>query len=77
MADQTQPNHSDPSHRNDNLARLLVPELEEPFFRSLLQSIKELIHPTKLPPLDVTSKPIEVAATGVDTDQGEETSGNG
>jgi TonB family protein len=66
MADQAQPNNSDPLHTDDNLARLLVPELEEPFFRSLLQSVKELVNPTKLPPLDVTSKPVEVAATGVD-----------
>ena len=31
-------------------------EVEEPFFRSLFRNIKELIHPPKLPPLEVTSQ---------------------
>ena len=39
---------------------LLPTEVEEPFFRSLTRNIKELIHPPKLPPLEVTSKPVAV-----------------
>ncbi len=39
---------------------LLPTEVEEPFFRSLLRNIKEFIHPPKLPPLEVTSKPVAV-----------------
>src|SRR5580704_2436116 len=39
---------------------LLPTEVEEPFFRSLTRNIKEFIHPPKLPPLEVTSKPVAV-----------------
>jgi len=39
---------------------LLPTEVEEPFFRSLLRNIKELVHPPKLPPLELTSKPVPV-----------------
>jgi periplasmic protein TonB len=39
---------------------LLPTEVEEPFFRSLLRNIREFIHPPKLPPLEVTSKPVAV-----------------
>src|ERR1700691_704172 len=38
----------------------LLPSVEEPFFRSLIRNIKELVHPPKLPPLEVTSKPVPV-----------------
>jgi periplasmic protein TonB len=39
---------------------LLPTEVEEPFLRSLVRNVKELIHPPKLPPLEVTSKPVAV-----------------
>ena len=39
---------------------LLAPEVETPWYRSLIESVRELIHPTPLPPLEVTSKPIAV-----------------
>jgi periplasmic protein TonB len=42
-----------------HLQRLLAAE-EEPFFRSLIRNVKEAIHPPKLPPLEVTSKPVPV-----------------
>jgi len=32
----------------------------EPFYKSLLQNIKDIIRPPKLPPLEVTSKPVAV-----------------
>ncbi len=45
-----------------HLAHLLTPEsIEEPWFMTFGQNIKELFHPTPLPPLEgITSKPIEV-----------------
>ena len=36
--------------------------LEEPWFKSLIANIKDLIHPPNLPPLEVTSKPVEVGS---------------
>ena len=49
--------HTDP---DDHLARLLAPETEFPWYISLIQSVKELIKPTALPPLELTSKPVAV-----------------
>jgi periplasmic protein TonB len=43
-----------------HLQRLLAPDLEEPWYKSFGRSIGELIHPKKLPPLEVTSKPVPV-----------------
>jgi periplasmic protein TonB len=46
---------------DEHLNRLLTPsDMEKPWFRSLYESIQELIHPPKLPPLEVTSKPVAV-----------------
>src|ERR1700674_225208 len=42
-----------------HLQRLLAAD-EEPFYRTFLRDIKDLIHPPKLPPLEVTSKPVPV-----------------
>ena len=59
MADLSQPNNlfSDP---NDHLAHLLPPEMDEPWYKSLIQNAKDIINPPKLPPLEVTSKPVPV-----------------
>jgi TonB family protein len=43
-----------------HLQRLLAADVEEPFYRSFFRNIKELINPPKLPPLEVTSKPVPV-----------------
>ena len=43
-----------------HLRRLLAADIEEPWYRSFFKNIKEAIHPPKLPPLEVTSKPVEV-----------------
>ncbi len=43
-----------------HLQRLLAADLEEPFYRSFIRDIKELIHPPKLPPLVLTSTPVPV-----------------
>lgn len=42
-----------------HLQRLLAPE-EVPWYRTLYANLKELINPPKLPPLEITSKPVEV-----------------
>jgi protein TonB len=44
----------------EHLNHLLAPEVETPWFKSLFESVRELIKPTPLPPLEVTSKPIAV-----------------
>ncbi|MBZ5608011.1 MAG: energy transducer TonB [Acidobacteriia bacterium] len=53
-------NPQDASNADVHLQRLLAADVEEPFFRSLFRNVKELIHPPKLPPLEVTSKPVPV-----------------
>jgi len=55
-----EPNRAVPSDADDHLSRLLAPEVETPWFKSLIDSVRELIHPTPLPPLEVTSKPVAV-----------------
>jgi TonB family protein len=50
-----------PEAPEEHLAHLLPPaSLETPWYKDLVQNIKELINPPKLPPLEVTSKPIDV-----------------
>jgi periplasmic protein TonB len=49
-----------PANNPDDLHLLLSSKIDEPFFRSLGRSIKELINPPKLPPLELTSKPVAV-----------------
>lgn len=44
----------------DDIHLLLNSQIEEPFFRSLARNVREFIHPPKLPPLEVTSKPVAV-----------------
>jgi len=45
---------------DEHLNRLLAPDVETPWFKSLVEGVRELIRPTKLPPLEVTSKPVAV-----------------
>ncbi len=48
-----------------HLDRLLVTtNLEEPWFKSIVRSIREAINPPKLPPLELTSRPLEGAELG-------------
>ncbi|MBV9081258.1 MAG: hypothetical protein JOZ62_01180, partial [Acidobacteriaceae bacterium] len=50
---------------DDHLDRLLVgTDLEEPWYKSIIRGIRETLHPTKLPPLELTSKPVEDATLG-------------
>ena len=51
----------EPTTPDDPLAHLLPPaSLDTPWFKTIVQNIKELINPPKLPPLVLTSKPIDV-----------------
>src|ERR1700733_3561249 len=58
MADLSQPNN--PYNPDDHLSRLLAPDSDEPWYRSFIQNVKEAINPPKLPPLELTSKPVPV-----------------
>jgi len=58
---------------DDHLNRLLVAEVEQPWYGSFLRNVKEAILPPKLPPLEVTSKPVTVK----DIWQGSGVSGRG
>jgi len=61
MADHSQPN--DPNAGNvpdDHLDRLLCAEIEDPWYNTFLKNLKEFFNPPKLPPLELTSKPIPV-----------------
>jgi protein TonB len=49
-----------PPNNPDDIHLLLNSEIEEPFFRIFIRNIKELINPPKLPPLELTSKPVAV-----------------
>src|SRR6202161_4317041 len=45
---------------DDHLYHLLLSENEQPIYKSLFQSFKELVHPPQLPPLELTSQPVAV-----------------
>jgi hypothetical protein len=60
MADLSELKNSFLANADEHLARLLAPDVEEPWFRSLYQNLRDLLNPPKLPPLEVTSRPIAV-----------------
>jgi periplasmic protein TonB len=61
MADLSHPNNSFlPGGEDDHLSRLLLTQNDEPMWKSLIRNIKETFNPPKLPPLELTSKPIVV-----------------
>jgi periplasmic protein TonB len=49
-----------PDSANSHLDRLLAPSVEEPWYHSLIRSVKDAVRPPVLPPLEVTSKPVAV-----------------
>ena len=50
---------------DSHLDRLLIQSnLDEPWYKSIVRGIRETINPPKLPPLEVTSRPIEGADFG-------------
>ncbi len=49
----------------DHLDRLLMStNIEEPWYKSIVRGIRETLNPPKLPPLELTSRPIENAEMG-------------
>lgn len=52
--------HQQIAQPDAHLDRLLVAtDLEEPWFKSIVRGIRETLNPPKLPPLELTSKPLE------------------
>ncbi len=50
---------------DDHLDRLLMStNIEEPWYRSIFRGIRETLNPPKLPPLELTSRPIESTEFG-------------
>ncbi|HWR52898.1 MAG TPA: hypothetical protein VN428_17440, partial [Bryobacteraceae bacterium] len=45
---------------DDHLNHLLAAGIEEPWYRTFFQNLKDAIAPPKLPPLEVTAKPVAV-----------------
>ncbi|MBV9766357.1 MAG: hypothetical protein JOZ48_16035, partial [Acidobacteriaceae bacterium] len=43
---------------------LLSSDLEEPWYKTIVQGIRETLNPPKLPPLELTSAPVESADLG-------------
>jgi len=60
MADLSQPNDPLVNSADDHLSRLLCAGIEDPWYSSFIRNIKEFFDPPKLPPLEITSKPIMV-----------------
>jgi TonB family protein len=55
------------SQPSDHLDHLLVnADIEEPWYKSIVSSIRDAINPPKLPPLVVTSKPVEGVLSDAD-----------
>jgi TonB family protein len=44
----------------DHLGRLLAPDTEIPWYKSIVENVKELFQKEELPPLELTSKPVAV-----------------
>ena len=54
------PAANDSANPDQHLARLLVAETDEPWLTSFIRNLKETLNPPKLPPLQLTSKPVQV-----------------
>ncbi len=62
---ETPTEQATPPPSSDHLDRLLLQtDLEEPWYKSIVRSIRETLHPNTLPPLELTSKPIEDSDLG-------------
>ena len=59
MADLSQPTNPLDRTPEDHLANMLVPE-QPSWFQSLYSDFKDLFNPPKLPPLEITSRPVPV-----------------
>jgi TonB family protein len=60
MSDLAHPDPRSALSADDHLNHLLAENIEEPWYKSLIQNVKDLVSPPKLPPLVVTSKPVAV-----------------
>jgi len=60
MAEQEQPNTPHFNTAEDHLSRLFPESIEDPWYKSFWKNLQDIIHPPKLPPLVVTSKPVAV-----------------
>ena len=60
MSELVQPNPGSGATADAHLERLLAATVEEPWYKSLAQNIKDTLNPPKLPPLVLTSKPVAV-----------------
>ena len=60
MADLSKPKDLHPNTPDDHLSRLLCADIEDPWYHTFIRDIKEFFNPPKLPPLELTSKPIPV-----------------
>lgn len=49
-----------PGDAENHLAAVLAGSYDKPWFESFVHRVKETINPPKLPPLEVTSKPVQV-----------------
>lgn len=57
--------HPQVTYSDAHLDRLLMTtDLDEPWYKSIVRNIREALHPAQLPPLEVTSRPIENAEFG-------------
>jgi TonB family protein len=57
LSDSSKPFGIDP---DEHLARLLVDQIEDPWYKTFLKNVQEAIFPPKLPPLELTSHPVAV-----------------
>jgi TonB family protein len=60
MADVSQPNDPNVHSADDHLDRLLCADIEDPWYHTFIRNFREFFNPPKLPPLEVTSKPVPV-----------------
>jgi TonB family protein len=60
MADVPQPKDPLVFEADDHLSRLLCAGIEDPWYHTFIKNFKEFFNPPKLPPLELTSKPVPV-----------------
>jgi protein TonB len=60
MSELVHPDPSSGASADAHLERLLAGAVEEPWYKSLFQNLKDTLNPPKLPPLELTSKPVAV-----------------
>ncbi|MGI8960425.1 MAG: energy transducer TonB [Bryobacteraceae bacterium] len=51
--------HQNAAQADAHLDRLFKTDLEQPWYKSIVGSIQEVLNPPKLSPLEITSKPVE------------------